>query len=1311
MEIRRNQLLHAVERTQNAGIMSMPRRKIAGQHFTTRWPACEEGTQLQNQQEDGVLPFYIEQRILLALVIQTNLMSGNDDQPVVFTRAGTSSTYYKAVPDPSLFTATDRLVKAVAETQVIEVVPSSTLQSPMIQLAVLSRKGRGDCLFEAFSDTSLLLTCLWQMDGDCLELAFEAEYGDSHVDGRSILESLHHLQHIVTLMFSEIESLRLIELYKSRPADMQRIRRLNNVDPVKVAKTIPQCIGDLELEDPGALAVDAWDGQWTRGELRTASEKICQSLAMLETGSHIGILQERSAWTPVILLAILSMGFSFSLLDARLPPSRLRSQMSDSGTSSIIASTSLLNLASSMAERVIHMNDEGHLFVVKAGTQTCILPRKPHTPTCDDQAFVVYSSGSTGEPKRIAVNHGAWCSNYPSGSRTYGLDKHSRTLHQSSYSFIVALIEILGTLVAGGTVCIPSEDECRVDLNQSIQRLKPTFLVITPSVARIIAVSIKTSLRSVLLVGEPASRSLVNGFLRSGVKVLSGYGQTEACGQITSCPLDSSTDPRCIGNLSTGRLWIAHPSNPGIPTPYGGAGELLLESFSIADHRNTGPERGPGLLGSQVGWTASILGRTASGARWHRTGDIVRYDRIGRLAYQGRRDFQIKIRGQKVSLSEVELQAVNAVGDAIDEAVAVPVTCECKEHVKELILFVTAGRSPSQSPEARLELDEIDEGERVRQSLFEVLPSWMVPSEVIFVDSLPRTPTGKRNYTRLETIAREWRLHRIQSDSLSDRSDSSRDDHDNDLFRGIIQTTNELCCCILRSPKLEINPQTRLRDVGIDSISAMLLAQAGRPRGLLWNVETILSSRTFGDLARNVQLKPSKISDSSTLADDHKRLEYDADRSHVVTDFQRFSLDMSLSRHKALIYAFVIAIRGDVSATDLVDAIKSVIRDHDSLRLCFYKSEAGEWLQRVRPAEECSGLVTITSGRGLSSMLPSAIEFPAHFNIVTAKDDPMKADKLKIRLHHAVFDGYSMNILLDHLAHAYTATKPSIALYSQFIPYARKRLLQHTDTNKWFWRDLLAGSSPTLLRTPIRMLCDNEASVVDLETCRTVIIPQLPHAAEGVTFATVTKIAWAILVAQIAARSDITFLTILHGRLESVSTSGQIFGCCATEVPVRVNFDMATSTGLAAMTALQQQQLAASPHAHLGSGAIAATCTAWPQKENFYRHSTFFQFQNVEEKKHFVLGQDAYCDVQGSTPESGIYDFVVFVRPTRNILEVSVKSNSGFYSTAEVSRLIDGFCKLVVWLVEKPEVLLREAWRDLESELGLAWGCFAPGGR
>ena len=1100
------------------------------------------------------------------------------------------------------------------------------------------------------------------------------------------------------------------------PGDVARLRVINDKPPRLENELIHECIANWSRECPSAPAIFSWDGKLSRRQLQSLTKGLAEKLQPLVGHGLVGVLFEKSLWVPVTVLAILRLGCSFVLLDKRLPRQRLQQIISICEPAAIVASQTCTESASHITDRVIALNKHGDATVVGRNLERHTRRRKPMVSCPSDQAFVVFTSGSSGTPKAVSISHAAWCSNYHRGASAYGLNKESRALQYCSFSFIVAVIEMLAALMVGGTVCIPSEDEKTDDPVGALRRMRANWMAITPSAAKNISFS-KTYLENILLVGETASVPLLKTLIDSGIKTFNGYGQTETCGQISSFLFDRhGLNPRIIGKQSTGRLWVVEPDDHNCLTPLGQVGELLLESYSIARYLSEAVNSAnQSFLSAPPVWSR-LFKADMPGYKWYKTGDLVHYQADGNLCYIGRKDNQVKIRGQRLAPAEVEQHVEMEFGPELGEFVVDVITGEENGDSQRLVLCVAAhetllpsflegGRSdhislpPKHARSEKVRSYATTLERRCLQQLSDRLPLWMIPSHVILLSFLPKTASGKYDRRAIRQLA--------QSHSVGGHLPRGSEAVPNkqawppDIDASVTTIVESLCCSVVRSPDLSISEGVRMIDIGIDSISAMVLVQKSSQLGLRLTVQQLLSMQSLGELAREIQNQMEVQQAPHSLMDDVADL--NAYRDLAVTDFQAFAIGMSQSRHRALVYDFELTCRGYIDAGRLRNAIAAVFRACDSFNIEFRRAADSKWRQSRRSRDQAKDVVTVTSVSDPLSETSCTIDEPVRITLVASHE---RAISLHISLHHAVFDGHSIALVWNDLVTAYNNPTGPLKARQQWLPYLEKRLLAQHDASINYWKRLLLGSTPTWLRSGPRRSMSHEAHVVDYQARDVIVLPTVA-AAFNPTMATVVKAAWSVLLAYVSDKDDVVFLSILHGRQEDYQGSAEIIGCCTTEIPicVRTNGNMSCTSLL---RQVQDQYFASSAHAHLGSQTISSRCTEWSGKENLYRHSTFVQFQNVEEKTSIPLGHDGYGDISYSTPESGIYDLVLFVRPFSRTLEISVQGTSAYYSQSEIEAVMGAFCILVGQLLYRSECALSEVLADVLNSSRLKRACFRP---
>ncbi|KAF1827636.1 acetyl-CoA synthetase-like protein [Dissoconium aciculare CBS 342.82] len=244
-----------------------------------------------------------------------------------------------------------------------------------------------------------------------------------------------------------------------------------------------------------------------------------------------------------------------------------------------------------------------------------------------------------------------------------------KSIWYSSYSFIISVVDSISTLLVGGTICIPGNDERMNDLDGAIRRLQPAYACLTPSLAKSLDPTKVSSIKTLVLVGEAIPRSLAESWLASGkVVVRNGYGQSEACSMNSTVVLrpNDKAAYRSIGRSTWLRYWIVDPRDHHRLMPVGALGELIVEGYSIALDYYDDEQKTSAAFIESPRWAAEF-GAGTEGRRWYKTGDLVQYQQNGELHLFGRKDTQTKINGQRLEASEVEHHILQAFAKEISQ--------------------------------------------------------------------------------------------------------------------------------------------------------------------------------------------------------------------------------------------------------------------------------------------------------------------------------------------------------------------------------------------------------------------------------------------------------------------------------------------------------------------------------------------------------------------------------------------------------------------------------------------------------------------
>jgi len=488
---------------------------------------------------------------------------------------------------------------------------------------------------------------------------------------------------------------------------------------------------------PDAPAIEHLGVSLSYQELRQRMDRIAARLRVegAGPGSFIGVSAQRSADTVATLLAILSIGAVYVPLDPSTPPRRLDALLSSVTLAFIVTDVSPATQLASRPERVLHIPD------LLAGD-----PAEPPLQTrtkvrAEDPAYVIFTSGSTGAPKGVAVGHGALASFVHAAAEYYGVRPGDRFLQFASLTFDVSLKEIFVPLAAGGTIVVRPEhmtesavifaEECRA-LRLSLACVGTSFFHEVISADWPSGMDLGPDLRVLDIGGEatnPAAVRRWHAVTSPRIRLTNGYGPTETTVYSTSADLirgEEYPGEVPIGRPIAGGTVYVRDSR-GHPVPIGAPGELWIGGANLA----LGYLKEPELTASRFRTDDTHAVRSE---RLYRTGDLVRWRDDGQLAYVGRIDRQMKVRGYRIEPAEIE-RVLCAVPGIRQAAVIIH-----PGSGDRLVGFVVPEGVTAPSSRA------------IRDAASLELPAYMVPSQVVTLDRLPLASTGKVDRPALASL-------------------------------------------------------------------------------------------------------------------------------------------------------------------------------------------------------------------------------------------------------------------------------------------------------------------------------------------------------------------------------------------------------------------------------------------------------------------------------------------------------------------------------------------------------------------------------
>jgi amino acid adenylation domain-containing protein len=440
--------------------------------------------------------------------------------------------------------------------------------------------------------------------------------------------------------------------------------------------------------NPEAIALVSAQGSLTYAELNQRANRLANTLQQMgvQPDSLVGLCVDRSTDMVIGILGILKAGGAYVPLDAALPSDRLHFMLTDTQVSILLTQSWLVEKLPRSQAKMLCLDQPLPLapklhalnpqFLGKLAGSSSELKDARATVTADNLAYVIYTSGSTGTPKGVLLTHRGLCNVVAAQQQVFHLSHSSRILQFSSLSFDASIFEIALAFGAGSTLYIPPQSAQLpgMGLIQFLQDNAITHALLTPAVLAVLPSAELPDLQVLITGGEACSSQVVDRWATNR-HFFNAYGPTETTIWATIAELQVGDNPSTIGHsiLNT-QVYILDASLN--PVPAGIPGELYIGGIGLAKGYLHRPELTAERFVANPFWGSGdrdmdnrekLLPSDSPTALLYKTGDRAQYRTDGTIEFLGRVDYQIKIRGFRVELGEIEatLQRHPAIRDAV----------------------------------------------------------------------------------------------------------------------------------------------------------------------------------------------------------------------------------------------------------------------------------------------------------------------------------------------------------------------------------------------------------------------------------------------------------------------------------------------------------------------------------------------------------------------------------------------------------------------------------------------------------------------